>query len=124
MVIGLDIDDTITRHPEFFALMSQALVAAGHEVVIITFRDDREATQEDLESWGVAYTKLVTSSLEAHLEHGVDEWKGVVCSEHGVEVFFDDDPDVIRYVDSSVTTFLSVDPDRRNMNLPAVRQVG
>jgi hypothetical protein len=28
MVVGLDIDDTITRHPRFFAFLTRALVAA------------------------------------------------------------------------------------------------
>ena len=40
MVIGLDIDGTITRHPEFFAFISQALVQGGHRLVVITFRKD------------------------------------------------------------------------------------
>jgi len=30
MVIGFDIDDTITRHPPFFAVVTHALRAAGH----------------------------------------------------------------------------------------------
>lgn len=103
MVIGIDIDDTITRHPGFFAFMTEALVAAGHEVVIITFRENAELTAADLAKWGVRYTKLVTSSLESHLEHGVYEWKGMVCREHGIEVFFEDDPHVLRHVDPSIT---------------------
>ena len=37
MVIGIDIDDTITRNPQFFAILSSAFVKAGHRVIIITF---------------------------------------------------------------------------------------
>ncbi len=103
MVIGIDIDDTITRHPRFFAFLSQALVAAGHRVAIITFREDPVATSATLEAWGVRWTELVTSDLGSQLEHGVDEWKGAMCREHGVEVLFEDDPEVLRHVDPAIT---------------------
>ena len=59
MVIGLDIDDTITQHPEFFSLISHALIDAGHEVVIITFREDRQIAETDLKLWNIAYSKLI-----------------------------------------------------------------
>ncbi len=36
MRIGLDIDDAITRDPEFFAPISGLLTDAGHDVFIIT----------------------------------------------------------------------------------------
>ena len=34
MRVALDIDDTITLHPEFIAFLSNALLAAGHGVYI------------------------------------------------------------------------------------------
>jgi hypothetical protein len=37
MVIGLDIDGTISRAPKFFAFLSQAALKAGHDVVVITW---------------------------------------------------------------------------------------
>jgi hypothetical protein len=116
MVIGIDIDDTITRHPGFFAFLTEALIAAGHRVVIITFREDRERTAAALEAWGVQWTELVTSDLSSQLEHGVDEWKGVMCREHGVEVLFEDDPDVLMHVDPAITRcmVLGDGPDPRD----------
>jgi thiamine monophosphate synthase len=96
MTLGLDIDGTITRHPAFFAAMSQAFRAVGHRVVIITFREDRERTLKDLAAWGVVFDELVTSSLSEQLEHGVNEWKGVVCQAYGVQVLIDDDADVVK----------------------------
>ncbi|MBN1436381.1 MAG: hypothetical protein JW936_04845 [Sedimentisphaerales bacterium] len=98
MIVGLDIDDTITRHPEFFSLLSQALISAGHKVIIITFREDCESAQNDLQKWNIAYSKLVLSSLDACFEYGVYEWKSAMCREYGVEVFFEDDPKVIQHV--------------------------
>lgn len=110
MIIGLDIDDTITRHPAFFASITTRLAEDGHRIVIITFREDRSRTEAALAEWGIRYHELVTSSLGAHLEHGVNEWKAVVCREHGVEIFFEDDPSVLRHVDPSIVCFMPVDP--------------
>ena len=112
MVIGLDIDDTITRHPAFFAFLSQALIDAGHKVVIITFRGERESTEADLREWGIAYSELFLGTYEAVREVGVDEWKSTVCQRHGVEVFFEDDADVLRHVDPGVACFMAVDHAR------------
>lgn len=98
MVVAFDIDDTITRHPQFFAFLTQALIAAGHQVLIITFRADRLATESDLRDWGIGWTTLITSSLEACLATGVDEWKSSECRKAGVEVFFEDDPRVLKHI--------------------------
>ncbi len=109
MIIGFDIDDTITRHPEFFSLITHALINAHHEVVIITFREDPQAAQTDLNLWNIAYSKLITSSLDDCFEHGVNEWKAVVCRRHAIEIFFEDDPDVIKHVDESTICMMPVD---------------
>jgi hypothetical protein len=99
MVVAFDIDDTISRHPQFFAFLTQALIAAGHKVLIITFRSDRLATESDLRDWGIGWTTLITSTLEACLETGVDEWKSSECRKAGVGVFFEDDPNVLKHID-------------------------
>ena len=111
MVVGMDIDDTITRHPAFFSFLAGALLAAGHEVIIITFREDREDTKALLEEWNIGYTKLITSSIEACFEHGVNEWKAAVCRENQVEIFFEDDPEVIQHVDESTVCMMPVNHD-------------
>jgi hypothetical protein len=95
MILGLDIDGTITRHPEFFAALANGFRAAGHRVVIITFRQDRESTVSDLREWGIGYDELVTSTVSEHLKHGVDAWKGAVCESRGVHVLIDDDATVL-----------------------------
>ena len=115
MVIGFDIDDTITRHPKSFSVISKALVAAGHRVIIITFREDRASTEAVLLKWGIAYDELITSTLETALEHGVDEWKAEVCSRHAVEVFFEDDPAVLAHLDDSVVAMMPIREDRKNL---------
>ena len=109
MIVGLDIDDTITRCPEFFSLLTRALIEADHEVIIITFRQDRDARQADLEQWDVSYSELLTSTLDDCLEHGVNEWKAIMCRRYGVEIFFEDDPQVIEHVDASTICMMPVE---------------
>ena len=108
MVIGLDIDDTITRNPEFFAFLSHSAVNVGHKVIIITFREDREATQKALEGWNIVYDELITSTLESSFQYGVDGWKAAMCKEHKVDIFFDDDSSVIKHIDASTLCLMPV----------------
>ena len=92
MKVALDIDGTISEHPEFFAMLSAALRAAGHHVLVLTFRDPaRDAvTRAQLAAWGVVFDELVIAgSLEA---------KGELCGAHGVDLFFDDQDECIATV--------------------------
>jgi uncharacterized HAD superfamily protein len=96
MKVALDIDGTISEHPAFFAMLSAALRAAGHRVLVLTFRDPaREAaTREHLAAWGVVFDELVIApSLEA---------KGELCGVHRVDLFFDDQDECIVGVPESV----------------------
>ena len=49
-----DIDGTISEHPEFFAVLSAALRATGHRILVLTFRGPARdaATREQLAAWG------------------------------------------------------------------------
>lgn len=105
MVIALDIDDTITRHPPFFALLTQGLTQAGHRVLIITFRDDPEVATEDLRQWGIVYHELICWSMDQCDLGDVDAWKATVCRKYGVDVLFEDDPDVLAHVDPATVCF-------------------
>ncbi len=96
MKVALDIDGTISEHPEFFAVLSAALRAAGHTIVVLTFRDPARdaATRQHLAGWGVVYDELVIApSLEA---------KGELCGSLGVDLFFDDQDECIAGVPESV----------------------
>lgn len=112
----MDIDDTITRHPVFFAFLSNALIAAGHEVLILTFRIDRAGADADLRTWGVVYSELITPSPDPDSWDGTDEWKAQVCRERGVQVLFEDSPEVLRHVDQSVLGLMAVDMGRYDLN--------
>jgi hypothetical protein len=91
MNIGLDFDDTITRHPEFFAALTAAMRQAGHKVYIITFRDEADAkeTVSELDQWHIVYDAI-------HYAPVFDlQWKANKCRELGVTVFFEDMPEVV-----------------------------
>lgn len=95
MTFAFDIDGTITRAPDVFAAMAAALRQAGHGVVIVTFREDREGALRDLASWGVAFDTLIISDSREMMALGAERWKGVVCRRLGAAVLIDDDEDVI-----------------------------
>ena len=84
--IGLDIDGTITEHPEFFAALSQS---EKFEVHVITGRgaEDIKDTTAELTALGIRWDKI----------HHADNWedKGRVCKELGIEVMFDDQDEYI-----------------------------
>lgn len=106
MNVALDIDDTITRHPEFFAFLSKVLRDGGHKVFIITFRHDEPDTRKDLKSMGITFDKLVVASGEELERVGFCEWKGNVCKELDVDIMFEDMVGVAKRIPDSVLTFI------------------
>ncbi|VTS08070.1 hypothetical protein [Tuwongella immobilis] len=99
MKVALDIDGTISEHPQFFAWLSQQLQQAGHSVLILTFRDPaREAhTRAELTNWGIVFDALVfAESMTA---------KGPLCGIHGVELLFEDQDECIVNVPERVLVF-------------------
>jgi uncharacterized HAD superfamily protein len=89
MNIALDIDGTISEHPEFFATLASGFRSAGHRILILTYRDPaREATtRAELARWGIVFDELVfAESLAA---------KGALCEQHAVDLFFDDQDECI-----------------------------
>jgi hypothetical protein len=96
MKVALDIDGTISEHPRFFAILSAALRAAGHQVFVLTYRDSgcADSTKAQLRAWGIQFDELVISpSLEA---------KGELCGSLGVDLFFDDQDECIAAVPECV----------------------
>jgi len=96
MKVALDIDGTISEHPEFFAVISTALRRGGHQVIVLTYRDPEraEATTAALKAWGIEFDELVIApSLEA---------KGSLCGSLGIDLFFDDQDECIATVPENV----------------------
>jgi hypothetical protein len=121
VVIALDIDDTITLHPAFFAAMSQAMRAAGHTIVIITLRESESLARQDLASMGIVFDRIVCATPDALAEHGY-AWKATVCRELGVDVFFEDSPRILSHVDPRTLACLVTQPEGR-ASLAGVRRL-
>ena len=93
--LGIDLDGCVDECPVFF----QTLTAVWPgDVVVITFRDDREKTVQDLRRFGIRHTKLVlVKSLEA---------KAGVIRDLGISTYFDDQPETLRDVPPNVNVML------------------
>jgi hypothetical protein len=117
MRIAFDIDDTITRCPEFFAVISKALIAAGHKVHVISSHEDRGFAEEGLAECGVSFDELILSSDREYqptgtrpLQAEAGNWKAEVCRRLEIDVLFDDMPEVVNALDERTVGFMTVDP--------------
>jgi hypothetical protein len=108
--IAFDIDDTISRCPPLFAVLSRALRDAGHKVFIITFRSDAAIARVDLEECGVVYDELVTAREQDICGRNFNQWKAQVCRAKRIGVLFEDMPEVIAELDASTVAFVPYDP--------------
>jgi len=110
VVLALDIDDTITTNPVFFATLSSAITDAGGRVIIVTSRTNAPETQleteRQLRKWKITYDALhVLDSAEHAAQacpHADLDWyqkylwqKVDICLREGVGVVYDDDAKVI-----------------------------
>jgi hypothetical protein len=111
MRVAFDIDDTITRCPEFFAVISQALMTAGHDVYIISYRSGRGTVEQELEGYGIQFRDVVLPSDEDFDHFGFYEWKAHACRNLKIDIFFEDMPEVVNKLDPSVLAFVPLDPD-------------
>ena len=114
MIIGIDFDETITRCPEFFALLTKALKAEGHTILIITFRTDVDDIHRDLAKLDIAYTELI---IEADIPRDdFYAWKAMVCRERNVDILFEDMPGVAAAVEPPTVVMMPLgDHTRRHM---------
>jgi hypothetical protein len=116
MHIGLDLDGTITRCPEFFSVVSKALIAAGHKVYVVTWREDREFTLEDLAEHQITFDQLIMPKQEEirgvpphEWNAAASRWKAQVCRSMGIDILFEDMPEVANALDRRTAMFLAVD---------------
>jgi hypothetical protein len=63
MNVAFDIDGTISRRPDFFAILSRAVRSDGGKVFVVTSRsnspDVERQTRRELRSWDVQFDELV-----------------------------------------------------------------
>jgi hypothetical protein len=109
MKIGLDLDDTVTELPVLFALLAQTLLAAGHEVHVITYREigSEARAAQDLEDHGVRYTAL---HLPKRLE-SAPRFKARIAASLGLDLMIDDSPEVLAAMPPGVRRLWLCDPN-------------
>jgi hypothetical protein len=110
MRVALDIDDTITRCPPFFSLISKALIAAGHQVFVISYRMDQEAVEQELRHvYDLAFSEVILPTSQELDREGFYNWKANACRRLEIDIFFEDMPEVINELDPSVVAFMPYD---------------
>jgi hypothetical protein len=117
MHIAFDIDGTIDRCPEFFAILSKAMSGSGHKVYVISYREDRELAEEDLPKYGIPFDELVLPT-EQELRRAnpgtwrteAGRWKADVCRRPAIDVFFEDMPEVVNTLDARTLALIVADP--------------
>jgi hypothetical protein len=93
--LGIDLDGCVDESPSFFNILTH--VWPG-DVIVITFRSDREKAIADLEKHGIKFTDVVlVSSFDAKAE---------VIAERGISFYIDDQPEMLKNVSANVAVML------------------
>ena len=110
MHICLDVDDTITYAPGFFAALCSRFDSA--RITIVTFRTDVTQTKEYLDSVGVRYDQVVVSTDRQHgrsTSESLHEWKANFVNRLRPDIFFEDMPEVVALIDPTILVFMPCD---------------
>lgn len=93
--LGLDIDETITAYPEFFAVLTDSLIKNGHEVYIITGTEEEcePLRKKFIEEMGIQYTKFISTGGASKLQYALD---------HDIDLVIDDIPKTYGHMYSNV----------------------
>lgn len=93
--IGIDIDGCIDEAPTFFKILSENWPG---EVFIVSYRKERAPAEAVLAKYKIRYDELIlVDSLSAKAE---------VISKRGISIFFDDQPECLKDIDSMRNVFL------------------
>lgn len=119
-VIGLDYWQVISHYQEYFKELAERMMAAGHEVHIVSAVGQQREKQvfADIDKTGVPYTK----KHKVVFEHPVEspQLKLSKCQELGVTVFYDDRDDVCRLLNANgITAFRVTRKDNSRYDLEA-----
>lgn len=114
MRIGIDLDDTISEIPAFFAVVTTALIGQGHQVHILTFRDPDllEDTRAELATLGISYTAIHVPGDN----RSAAEWKRSIVTEARIDLMIDDSPEVLAAMPPGVHRVWLCDPEVFDLN--------
>ena len=121
MNIGIDLDDTISSSPEFFAVLSAAFLAAGHAVHVVTYREPgtESLVAQELRAHGVPFTAL-------HLPDPGERpptFKARVAASLGLDWMIDDSPEVLARMPAGTRRLWLCDPEVFDLDV-CVRALG
>lgn len=93
--LGINLDGCVDEAPLFFRLLTNYWPG---KVFVLTYRDDHAKTEADFARFGIRYDELIlVSSFEAKAEVIVDR---------GILIYFDDQPEMLKNVPSTVNVML------------------
>lgn len=93
--LGLDLDGTIDEAPIFSRTLCR--VWPG-KVFVLTYRSDRKKAEADLSRFEIRYDELIlVDSFDA---------KAPIIVEKKIDVYFDDQPEMLKQIPSSVKVML------------------
>ena len=106
-----DIDDTITYAPAFFRHLIGTLSSAN--ISIVTFREDKEDTEQYLANELIRFDQLFVSSDPEYGkqdDQSLHQWKAdLVNNVIKPDIFFEDMPEVVGLIDPSIIVFMPCD---------------
>ena len=122
MIIGIDLDYTISAWPEWFSVVTRALVRDGHEVHVLTHREPGTETgiRAELAEFGIEYTAL-------HLPEddlSAREWKPMKAEALRLEMMIEDSPEVLARMPMGIHRMWICDPEVFDLDvcIAAMRQ--
>ncbi len=93
--LGIDLDGCVDESPTFFGILTAAWPG---EVIVITYRSDREKAIADLERYSIRFTDVVlVDSFDA---------KADVIRQRRVDVYVDDQPEMLKNIPANVRVML------------------
>jgi len=98
MIVGIDFYGTIDKSPKTFRKLSEALLAQGHTVYIISAVKNVSKLEEEVKKSKVPYTHLEIILFKDYLD--VPQLKLEACKRLGVKMMFDDREDTCELLSS------------------------
>lgn len=93
--LGIDLDGCVDEAPDFFYLLTT--VWPG-DVIVVTYRSDREKAIADLEKYRIRFTDVVlVNSFEA---------KAKVIAERQISYYIDDQPEMLKNIPPKTAVML------------------
>lgn len=118
MKIGFDIHGVIDHNPEFFSILSNKLIKAGHDVYIITGLMKTDKVVNILKDFEIIYSHffsvsdyLISIGKNVRFSDPDNPWfdsdvwikcKGEFCDKEGIDIHFDDTFEYGKYFKKTV----------------------